>query len=170
MTDTVTRSIYNKAIFHREQQMDRKVYDRARNVLPVTPEPGPGPEPEPTGDTYRLKSVSVVNGGSGFHQNDEIIIKKNATIDPEIDPDSPNSAFLVVSHVDGNGAITGLAVDWSGTFTTDMTGTSEGFVSPTDWALTSEYQTASLDNVVINMEFEKIIPVDDEEDEEDGNE
>ena len=36
----MTRAIYEKAIFHREQQMDRKVYDRARNVLPTDVEQG----------------------------------------------------------------------------------------------------------------------------------
>lgn len=30
------RSIYEKAIYTREKQMDRKVYQRANNVLPVT--------------------------------------------------------------------------------------------------------------------------------------
>jgi hypothetical protein len=30
------RKIYEKAIYERDKQMDRKVYQRANNVLPVT--------------------------------------------------------------------------------------------------------------------------------------
>ena len=43
----MSRAIYDKAIYHREQQMDRKVYDRARNVLPVEPPVPPVPPVPP---------------------------------------------------------------------------------------------------------------------------
>ena len=41
--EVTVRSIYSKAIYARDSQMDRKVYQRANNVLPVN-EPNPSDE------------------------------------------------------------------------------------------------------------------------------
>ena len=67
----MSRAIYDKAIFHREQQMDRKVYDRARNVLPVEPEPGPTPPP-PVETHYQISGVSITSAGSGYMENEQL--------------------------------------------------------------------------------------------------
>lgn len=50
--EVTVRSIYSKAIYARDSQMDRKVYQRANNVLPVN-EPNPeddGKQEEVPGD------------------------------------------------------------------------------------------------------------------------
>lgn len=39
------RKIYENAIYSREKQMDRKVYQRANNVLPVTEQTTENTEP-----------------------------------------------------------------------------------------------------------------------------
>ena len=60
----MTRAIYNKAIFHRLQQMDRKVYNRARNVLPTS-----GDDPVDPGDEtkyFKIASISLLTPGSGY--------------------------------------------------------------------------------------------------------
>ena len=60
----MTRAIYDKAIFHRLQQMDRKVYNRARNVLPTS-----GDDPVDPGDEtkyFQIASISLLTPGSGY--------------------------------------------------------------------------------------------------------
>lgn len=105
MTDTVTRAIYDKAIFHREQQMDRKVYDRARNVLPVTP------EPTPTEDKYKVASATASGTMTGYVTAETITILGDT---------GDTAAVLTITAEDG--AITALTVTTAGEFATDISG------------------------------------------------
>ena len=105
MTDTVTRSIYNKAIFHREQQMDRKVYDRARNVLPVDP------EPTPVEDKYAVTSATATGTMSGYETNETITI---------LGAEGDTAAVLTITAEDG--AITALTVTTAGEYAEDISG------------------------------------------------
>ena len=105
MTDTVTRAIYNKAIFHREKQMDRKVYDRARNVLPVNP------EPTPVEDKYAITSATATGTMSGYETNETITI---------LGAEGDTSAVLTIMAEDG--AITALTVTNAGEYAEDISG------------------------------------------------
>lgn len=105
MTETVTRAIYNKAIYHREQQMDRKVYQRARNVLPVTPEPTPV-EPK-----YQVVSATATGTMSGYETNETITI---------LGAEGDTAAVLTITAEDG--AITALTVTNAGEYAEDISG------------------------------------------------
>jgi len=60
----------------------------------------------PAKKTYRLVSVTVTNGGSGYTQNDPIAIGFPSADDGIVN----QAAFIDVDSVDGSGAITGVFV------------------------------------------------------------
>jgi hypothetical protein len=68
----------------------------------------PDPCPAPPKTTYRLMSVNVVSGGSGYSQFDLIEITFASPADGVVAPFG--AAFIDVDSVDGNGAITGVFV------------------------------------------------------------
>lgn len=105
MTETVTRAIYNKAIYHREQQMDRKVYQRARNVLPVEP------EPTPTEKKYKVASASATGTMAGYETDETITI---------LGAEGDTAAVLTITAEDG--AITALTVTSAGEYAEDISG------------------------------------------------
>ena len=125
----MTRAIYDKAIFHRLQQMDRKVYQRARNVLPVTP--------EPVGTLYKLTSVSIVNGGTGFTSDGSLYwINIYKSMLPSEDPEVINYAIIQgtgnsesgeMTHVDFRYDMMGFF--YTGVYTEDISGTTANFTS-----------------------------------------
>ena len=61
----MARAIYQKAIYHRTKQMDRAVYRRANNVLPITE------------GSYGVSNVALGNGGTGYHIDDVLTITGN---------------------------------------------------------------------------------------------
>lgn len=56
------RAIYQKAIYKRKKQMDRAVYRRANNVLPITEA------------SYGVSNVVLGNSGTGYHIDDVLTI------------------------------------------------------------------------------------------------
>lgn len=64
----MSRAIYDKAIYHREQQMDRKVYDRARNVLPVEPVP-------PVEEYWTVTSMNILQPGVDFQEGETFYLE-----------------------------------------------------------------------------------------------
>ena len=107
----MSRAIYDKAIFHRDQQMDRKVYDRVRNVLPIS---GGGDDDhgsiEPSNhDWYILDSIELVDRGSGFEVGESFVSEffdagARSDITPQVE----------VTEVDENGAILSMEISTSG--------------------------------------------------------
>lgn len=91
------RKIYEKAIYSRPQQMDRKVYQRANNVLPVT---------EPT--KYQLSAVEVKSAGENYTESFTYIV--SGETDGEI--------AVTVSE----GALTAASITTAGVFTSDISG------------------------------------------------
>ena len=98
----MTRAIYNKAIFHRAQQMDRKVYQRARNVLPVDPEPTV---------KYEVASATASGTMSGYLSDETITI---------LGAEGDTAAVLTITAEDG--AITALTVTTAGEYSEDISG------------------------------------------------
>lgn len=96
----MSRAIYDKAIYHRTQQMDRKVYQRERNVLPVTP--------EPTEPTYRIASVVVKTAGTGYADSFDM------TVVGETD--------AVIALTASEGALASATITTAGVFSTDISG------------------------------------------------
>lgn len=56
----MTRKLYDREIYHRENQIGRKVYQRTNNVLPTEPIP---PVVE---DTYKITAAVVKAEGTGY--------------------------------------------------------------------------------------------------------
>lgn len=98
-----TRKIYEKAIYSREKQMDRKVYQRANNVLPTTE-----PEPEPTAKTYKLKTVVIKTAGEDYPNT------LNLTVDGTTD------GVIALEATDG--ALTSASITTAGVFAEDISG------------------------------------------------
>ena len=98
----MSRAIYNKAIFHREQQMDRKVYQRARNVLPVTP------EPTPTEKTYRIASVVIKTAGTGYVDSFDMTVA--------------GTTDAVIALTASEGVLATATITTAGVFDTDISG------------------------------------------------
>ena len=91
------RKIYEKAIYSRESQMTRKVYERANNVLPVY---------EPS--TYKIKTVTVKTAGTGYDDS--------FTMTFEGDTDA------VVTLTATDGAITAATITTAGVLASDISG------------------------------------------------
>lgn len=136
------RAIYQKAIYQRQNQLTRKVYQRARNVIPV--ESG----------KYIVSAVSLVAGGKGYVVNDALeiageegdtaaVITVKTVTPTKYEVTSATAGGTTVDYVDGetitilgaegdtaavltisatDGAITALTVTTPGEYAEDITG------------------------------------------------
>lgn len=93
----MTRKIYENAIYTRAKQMDRKVYQRANNVLPVT---------EPA--KYKITSVEVKTAGTGYDDS------FNLTIEGETN--------AVIALTASEGALSAGTITTAGVFASDISG------------------------------------------------
>lgn len=93
------RKIYEKAIYSREKQMDRKVYQRANNVLPIN---------EPTETKYQLSSVAIKSAGENYTESFTYIV--SGETDGEI--------AVTVSE----GALTAASITTAGVFASNISG------------------------------------------------
>ncbi|MBO7042957.1 hypothetical protein J6W34_00040 [bacterium] len=80
--EVVTRSIYNKAIYSRDSQMDRKVYQRANNVLPVNE---PNEEEAPVVDENTGNNENSGSENTGNNDNTE------PTVETPSEPTEPGN-------------------------------------------------------------------------------
>lgn len=99
----MSRKIYEKAIYGRDKQMQRKVYQRTNNVLPTD-----------AGD-YEITSFAVVDGGSLF--------RTGKVLSLPIANRTTTAGTITVSTIDEDGAILTGALTTAGTYTRDMSGT-----------------------------------------------
>lgn len=71
----MARKIYEKAIYYREQQTTRKVYQRVNNVLPTEI----GENEELPVDEYTLTGVEVASAGEGYSDSFEVVVDGGLT-------------------------------------------------------------------------------------------
>lgn len=91
--EVVTRSIYNKAIYSRDSQMDRKVYQRANNVLPVN-EPNEEEVPvvdENTGNNENPGSENTGNNENTGSENTGNNDNTEPTVETPSEPTEPGN-------------------------------------------------------------------------------
>lgn len=99
----MARKLYERAIYHRENQIDRKVYQRTNNVLPTEPIP---PVVE---DTYQITAAVVKAEGTGYKDSFTYSI-----------PSDKTPGVLTVTAAEGK--ITGVAITTPGVFANNETG------------------------------------------------
>lgn len=97
-----TRKIYERAIYGRNSQMQRKVYQRNNNVLPVD-----------AGD-YKLKTITLVEGGQDFSASDIVsVVFANQTT---------TAGTLSIDSVDANGSATAVSIATNGEYKRNLGG------------------------------------------------
>ena len=99
----MTRKLYDREIYHRENQIGRKVYQRTNNVLPTEPIP---PVVE---DTYKITAAVVKTEGTGYKDSFTYTIASDKT---------PG----VVTITAAEGKITEVAITTPGVFANDESG------------------------------------------------
>lgn len=95
----MARKIYEKAIYHREQQTTRKVYQRKNNVLPT----------EIVGKGYTLTGVEVASAGEGYANSFEVIV----------DGGLSNAVIAVTAEA---GKIVSAKITEAGSYVSDLSG------------------------------------------------
>lgn len=93
------RSVYERAVYNRENQLFRKVYDRSRNVIPTNPL------------KYKVKSASVAGTMEGYVSDETITI---------LGAEGDTSAVLKITAAEG--VITALEVVNPGLYAENIAG------------------------------------------------
>ena len=99
----MTRKLYDREIYHRENQIGRKVYQRTNNVLPTEPIP---PVAE---DTYKITAAVVKAEGTGYEDSLTYTI-----------PSDKTPGVLTITAAEGK--ITEVAITTPGVFANDESG------------------------------------------------
>ena len=99
----MTRKLYDREIYHRENQIGRKVYQRTNNVLPTEPIP---PVVE---DTYKITAAVVKAEGTGYTDSFTYTIASDKT-----------PGVLTITAAEGK--ITEVAITTPGVFANDESG------------------------------------------------
>ena len=99
----MTRKLYDREIYHRENQIGRKVYQRTNNVLPTEPIP---PVVE---DTYKITAAVVKAEGTGYEDSLTYTI-----------PSDKTPGVLTITAAEGK--ITEVAITTPGVFANDESG------------------------------------------------
>lgn len=99
----MARKIYDREIYHRENQIGRKVYQRTNNVLPTEPIP---PVVE---DTYQITAAVVTTEGTGYEDSLTYTI-----------PSDKTPGVLTITAAEGK--ITEVAITTPGVFANDESG------------------------------------------------
>lgn len=102
----MARKLYDREIYHRENQIGRKVYQRTNNVLPTEPIP---PVPPVTEDTYQITAAVVKAEGTGYQDSFTNNIASDKT---------PGVLTITASE----GKITAVAITTPGIFANDESG------------------------------------------------